>query len=63
MWFQLYDQLKTEQPDVLEKLQAITGDVDQEDLGMRTSDRELLENCIHVVFHSAATVKFDEPLR
>ena len=61
--FQLYDSLKAEQSGFRNKLHAVTGDVQKENLGITESDQELLEQCIHVVFHSAATIRFDEPLR
>ena len=32
-------------------------------LGISQSDREMLVKNINVVFHSAATVRFDEPLK
>lgn len=33
------------------------------ELGLSPHDRHLLEENINIVFHSAATVRFDEPLR
>ena len=61
--FQLYDSLKAEQSGFRDKLHAVTGDVQEENLGITESDQKLLEQCIHVVFHSAATIRFNEPLR
>ena len=59
----MFERLKAEQPNVEAKLCAITGDVQQDGLGIREIDRERLVNHVHVVFHSAATIRFDEPLR
>ena len=44
-------------------MKAVVGDIIEEELGIGATQREYLEENIHVVFHSAATVKFDEPLR
>ena len=41
----------------------IQGDIAQANLGIREEDREKLINEVSVVFHSAATVKFDEALK
>ena len=55
--------MKKEHGDIRDKFVAINGDMMQPDLGITKSDREMLEREIHVVFHSAATIRFDEPLR
>ena len=61
--FQLYDQLRMDQPGFSHKCHAIHGDVCEDELGLRPGDRTLLREKISVVFHSAAVVKFDEHLR
>ncbi len=35
----------------------------EEELGICDEDRTFLEDNINIVFHSAATIKFNEPLR
>lgn len=42
---------------------AIEGDITQPELAISNSDRAMLERTINIVFHSAATVKFDEKLK
>lgn len=60
---QLFDRLKSERPGSLEsKLQAISGDVTELELGMSASDRKLLTDNVSIVFHTAASVRFDDPL-
>lgn len=59
----IFDKIKKEQPNVLTKLVPIHGDLTASELGIGQSDITLLINTVSVVFHSAATVKFDEPLR
>uniref|UniRef100_A0A915MJE3 Fatty acyl-CoA reductase n=1 Tax=Meloidogyne javanica TaxID=6303 RepID=A0A915MJE3_MELJA len=44
-------------------LVPICGDLMQEDLGLSCEDQETLANEVSIVFHCAATVKFDEALR
>ncbi|KAK7582253.1 hypothetical protein V9T40_013698 [Parthenolecanium corni] len=59
----LFDRLKSERPGSLEsKLQAISGDVTELELGMSASDRKLLTDNVSIVFHTAASVRFDDPL-
>lgn len=41
----------------------IEGDTGASDLGLAEKDREKLKDRVHVVFHGAATVRFDESLR
>jgi fatty acyl-CoA reductase len=48
--------------DLRSKLDIIEGDITQPQLGISPEDREKLINCVSVVIHSAASVKFDDPL-
>lgn len=41
----------------------INGDIEQPGLGISTEDREKLSEEVNVIFHGAATVRFDEKLR
>ncbi|XP_059055601.1 putative fatty acyl-CoA reductase CG5065 [Achroia grisella] len=58
----LFTRLKENKADCLKKLVPIIGDIAEPNLGMTPSDEELLIEKVSVVFHSAATVKFNEPL-
>ena len=49
--------------DLFEKVVAIESDITTEGLGLSQSDRTLLQEQVHIVFHSAASVKFDAPLK
>lgn len=42
---------------------AIDGDILAEGLGLSEEDRKTLVENVQIVFHSAASVRFDEPLR
>jgi len=59
---QLFDTLKDENPEALDKIQSIEGDVMELNLGIGADDREKLKSCT-VIFHAAASVRFDDPLR
>lgn len=60
---QLFDRLRKERPDFASQLYPVCGDMLLPDLGLSESDRHMLEQKVHIVFHSAATIRFDEPLR
>ncbi|KAL5289055.1 hypothetical protein ACFFRR_009324 [Megaselia abdita] len=59
----LFEALKKEKPRDLGKVIPICGDITSEQLGISDKDQELLCKNVSVVFHSAATVKFDEKLK
>ncbi|KAK3907438.1 Putative fatty acyl-CoA reductase [Frankliniella fusca] len=59
----IFDEIRRSRPDALRKVVVIPGDLTLPDLGISASDRELLAEEVSVVFHSAATVKFDEALK
>ena len=41
----------------------IEGDTGASDLGLSLNDREILRDNVNIIFHCAATVRFDEKLR
>jgi len=49
--------------DVLNKIYPIAGDVSEPNLAINESDRRLLADTVQIVFHAAATIRFDEPLK
>lgn len=59
----LFDKLRKERPNDLSKIIPIHGDITSEELGISEDDQALLSRSVSVVFHSAATVKFDEKLK
>lgn len=59
----IFDNIREKIPGVLEKLVYIPGDINEPNIGMDESDRELLQDRIDIVFHVAATVRFNEPLK
>ena len=64
LWRQkLFEPLKTTQPDFERKLVMCEGDLLMPNLGLSKEDRQAIVNNVSIVFHSAATVRFDEPLK
>lgn len=59
---QLYLRLIREQPDFVKKIVMIEGDTGQPDLGLSSEDRDRLLDT-DIIFHGAATVRFDETIR
>jgi len=62
-FLQLFDKLRKTSPDSLKKIIPVVGDIVQPNLGITQSDAEMICEDVSVVFHSAATVRFDEPLK
>ncbi|XP_063220031.1 putative fatty acyl-CoA reductase CG5065 [Bacillus rossius redtenbacheri] len=59
----VFERLRAESPRALDKMAPVGGDVSLPGLGLSEADRLQLVTSVHVVFHSAATVRFDEKLR
>lgn len=54
--------LKRENPEVLKKIQPIEGDCTMLKLGMSPDSMERMKD-VQFVFHAAASVRFDDPLK
>lgn len=50
-------------PNFEEKITALQGDILDPNFGLSASDETILIEQCQIVFHSAATVRFHEPLR
>lgn len=60
---QLFKKLKDEQPKFRHQIVAVAGDCSQPNLGMSSQDRAAIIREVSIVFHVAATVRFDEKLK
>lgn len=58
-----FKELRENCPERLKKLLVVSGETTSDGLGLSTSNNELLINEISVIFHMAANVKFDLPLK
>ncbi|XP_062402811.1 fatty acyl-CoA reductase 1 isoform X2 [Sardina pilchardus] len=59
----LFDRLRDEQPDFAEKIVAVNSDLTLPELDLRKEDQETLAANVNIVFHCAATIRFNEPLK
>lgn len=59
----LYNRLKKEKPDFLDKVVCIHGDFNEKNIGISNEDYQMLCNNVSVIFHIGATVRFDLSLR
>jgi alcohol-forming fatty acyl-CoA reductase len=58
----LFQPLRNHRPEVLEKLIPIDGNVAEKSLAISQHDRDRMKN-VSIIFHSAASVRFDDPLK
>ncbi|XP_065204446.1 fatty acyl-CoA reductase wat-like isoform X1 [Planococcus citri] len=59
----LYKRLKHECPDSYKKLSVMKGDLGEPELGLSDENKKKFAEEVNVVFHGAATVRFDEILK
>lgn len=50
-------------PEIINKIKVVKGDVLEDDLGLSHNDINELASNVDVIFHCAANVRFDQPLR
>ncbi|KAJ9600160.1 hypothetical protein L9F63_009570, partial [Diploptera punctata] len=58
----LFDRIKKECPENMKKIVAVPGNCMELQLGLSASDRRMLEENVSIIFHSAASVRFDDSL-
>jgi fatty acyl-CoA reductase len=59
----LFDRLRTEKPDALQKVVFIQGDVLLDELGLTAESKARLQEEVSVVFHCAATLRLEANLK
>ncbi|KOX67597.1 hypothetical protein WN51_09035 [Melipona quadrifasciata] len=59
---EIYDSIRIKHPSVLKKIHPVKGDISLPDLGLSQEDRIMLIENVNILFHAAATVRFNEPL-
>ncbi|CAI6349030.1 unnamed protein product [Macrosiphum euphorbiae] len=59
----VFELMKKEQPNYLEKVTAVIGDCCLPNLGIQEKYMDIMKDEVNIVIHSAATVRFDEHLR
>nr|XP_016995501.2 putative fatty acyl-CoA reductase CG5065 [Drosophila takahashii] len=58
----IFSKLLEKNPGIVDKVRVVKGDLLEPDLGLSANDTTLASN-VEVVFHCAANVRFDQPLR
>lgn len=61
--YKLFDKLKANRPEFLAKVFPVKGDITMEGLGLSDEDEKRLADEVHIIFHAAATINFQEPMR
>ncbi|XP_068168149.1 fatty acyl-CoA reductase 1 [Antennarius striatus] len=59
----LFERLLEEQPDFAEKIIPVNSDLTQPEMDLSKEDQSILAENINIVFHCAATIRFNEPLK
>ena len=59
----MFERLTVEQPDFRSKIQVVKGDILEPNFALSSEDEQTLVEDVSIVFHCAATVKFDEALK
>ena len=63
MFFKIFENVKNLHADIFKKLIPSQGDLLEPNMGISDEDEKTLCENVNIVFHSAATVRFDEPLK
>jgi len=58
----IFDNMKAISPGFVSRVEAVSGDITEPLYGLSDDDQEKLSEEVNIVFHSAATIKFDEDL-
>ena len=61
--FQLFDRLKKEKPNALERYTVVDSDMTQPGLGLTPEARKMILEEVSVIFHLSALVRLEAPLR
>lgn len=59
----VFSRLRRENESMLQRIVAVSGDITFPGLGLSPVDQRILSENVSIVFHVAATIRFDEPLR
>ncbi|XP_069692562.1 putative fatty acyl-CoA reductase CG5065 [Periplaneta americana] len=59
----LFDRLRNERPDALQKILPVQGDITQEELGLTPDNKARIQEEVSVVFHCAATLRLEARLK
>merc|ERR1712130_498796 len=58
----IFDRVRKEKEEALSRVVAVSGNITEDRLGLSEEEEKLLAQKVNIVFHCAATVRFDEDL-
>lgn len=58
-----FDRIRRIQPKLFEKVKVTKGDTTFDNLAISANDLEIIKRDVSIIIHSAATIRFDEPLK
>jgi fatty acyl-CoA reductase len=58
-----FDRIRQNHPERLKKIMPLVGDITLENFGMTNEDLESFNNEVNFIFHSAASVKLNDPIK
>jgi alcohol-forming fatty acyl-CoA reductase len=58
-----FDRIREKKPQVINKIVAFEGDITLDGLGMSNEDLKTFYDRVNVIFHSAASIKFNDPIK
>ncbi|KAI5721941.1 hypothetical protein M8J76_001321 [Diaphorina citri] len=59
----IFDRLNKEVPDFRSKIQVIPSNLESERLGLSEDSEQLIKSKVNIIFHCAASLRFDEALQ
>ncbi|XP_055299982.1 putative fatty acyl-CoA reductase CG5065 [Sitodiplosis mosellana] len=59
----VFDRIRESYPERLQKIIFIAGDISKANIGVSNADLQMLKENVNIVFHSAATVRFDQSIK
>ncbi|KAM7363056.1 fatty acyl-CoA reductase 1 [Cochliomyia hominivorax] len=59
----IFERVRSSHPERLKKLKFLAGNIEHENFGLSNVDKKMLCAEVNVIFHSAATVRFNERLK
>lgn len=62
-FLQLFDRLRDEQPEFKQKIVPVASDLTEVEMALSEEDKKNILNYVNIIFHCAATVRFNESLR
>lgn len=59
----VFNRIREKNPSALNKIIAFEGDITLDKLGMSDKDLQVFYDKVNVIFHSAASIKFNDPIK